>query len=151
MDRVREAVDVLPPGLQHDVFLSYARIDGGATATALKDALEELGVSVWFDEVSIAPGKSMSRQMDNGLAKSRSGVVLLTPAYIAGRFWTERELGALLHKNTVIPVLHSVTFEDVATYSGMLSDLAGFTTATDNVSTIATKIATAVLPKAAVS
>jgi hypothetical protein len=110
--------------------------------------LEELGVSVWFDAASIKPGHSMSRQMDEGLRKARAGVVLLTPAYLTGRFWTERELGVLLHKNTVIPVLHGVTFEDVGEYSGILTDLAGFTTKEDSTETIAVKITEAVLPQA---
>jgi hypothetical protein len=146
VDRVRGAVDDLTTARECDVFLSYARIDGADTAAALRSALEDLGVSVWFDELAIRAGKSMSRQMDIGLAKARTGVVLLTPAYITGRFWTERELGALLHKNTVIPVLHSVTFDDVSTYSGILGDLAGFTTAKDDVDTIAAKIAEAIPP-----
>lgn len=64
--------------------------------------------------------------MDRGLQRARAGVVLLTPANVAGRFWTERELGALLHKALLIPVLHNVTFAEVAEYSGILPDLAGF-------------------------
>src|SRR5215207_4944625 len=75
---------------------------------------------------------------------ARAGVALLTPAYLAGRFWTERELGALLHKETLIPVLHGVTFADVAEYSGIFPDLAGFTTELDAVPEIAAKIAGAV-------
>lgn len=126
---------------QCDVFLSYARIDGSEVGECLRQCLETLGVSVWFDELSIQPGASQSRQMDSGLAAARAGVVLLTPAYVAGRFWTERELGALLHKDTLIPVLHGITFEDIKDYSGILSDLAGFETARDSVGEIAEKIA----------
>jgi hypothetical protein len=74
---------------------------------------------------------------------------VLTPAYLTGRFWTERELGALLHKDTVIPVLHNVTFDDVREFSAFLPDLAGFTTAEDSVAEIAAKIASAVLAPAA--
>jgi hypothetical protein len=84
--------------------------------------------------------------MDQGLRKARAGVVLLTPAYLVGRFWTERELGALLHKNTLIPVLHGVSFKEVEEYSGILPDLAGFETARDDIESIADKIAAAVLP-----
>ncbi len=128
-----------------DVFLSYARIDGEEAGGVLRDNLDALGVRVWFDEIAISPGKSQSLQMDRGLPKARAGVVLLTPAYVAGRFWTERELGALLHKDTLIPVLHGVTFAEVAEYSGILPDLAGFETARDAIETIAQKIAAAVM------
>jgi hypothetical protein len=143
-DRVHTAVASLDPR-EYDTFLSYARIDGAEIASQLKDELEALGVAVWFDEVAIVPGRSQSLQMDAGLRKARSGITLLTPAYLAGRFWTERELGALLNKETLIPVLHNVTFEDVKQYSGILPDLAGFTTKNDSVEDIAKKIAAAVL------
>ena len=74
---------------------------------------------MWSDEVAIVPGKSQARQMDQGLHEARAGIAVLTPAYLAGRFWTERGLGALLHKDTLIPVLHGVTFEQVKEYSGI--------------------------------
>lgn len=143
VDRVQEALPAEPR--QHDIFMSYARIDGSTVATELHSELEQLGLDVWFDEVAIVPGKSQSLQMDRGLAQARAGIVVLTPAYLTGRFWTERELGALLHKETLIPVLHGVTFADVAEYSGILPDLAGFTTNLDSVPEIAAKIAGAVL------
>lgn len=107
--------------------------------------MQSLGISVWFDEVAIVPGKSQARQMDQGLQRARAGIAVLTPAYLAGRFWTERELGALLHKDTLIPVLHGVTFDEVREYSGILPDLAGFETSRDPVAVIAQKIAAAVL------
>src|SRR5207245_642721 len=96
-DRVQEAIS-FQDTREYDVFLSYARIDGSHTAQQLRANLEDLGVSVWFDEVAIHPGKSQALQMDQGLRRAQAGVVLLTAAYLAGRFWTERELGALLHK-----------------------------------------------------
>lgn len=144
-DRVQSAIAPVDDR-EYDSFLSYARIDGNEVANELQTELEELGVVVWFDAISITPGKSQSLQMDAGLRKARSGITLLTPAYLTGRFWTERELGALLNKETLIPVLHKVTFEDVREYSGILPDLAGFTTQNDSIADIAKKIAAAVLP-----
>ncbi len=153
--RYSESEKVLADRVQHalsqqddrewDVFLSYARIDGAVIAGELREALEALNVRVFFDEVAIRPGQSQALQMDRGLRSARCGVALLTPAYLAGRFWTERELGALLHKETLIPVLHGVTFAQVAEYSGILPDLAGFETQRDAVGVIAEKIAAAVL------
>lgn len=145
VERVHGAID-FDDGREYDVFLSYARIDGEATAEALAAALEARGVRVWFDAVAIQPGKSQSLQMDAGLRKARAGIAVLTAAYLAGRFWTQRELGALLGKPTLIPVLHGVTFDDVKEYSGILPDLAGFTTNSDDIDTIADKIAPAVAP-----
>ncbi|WP_313551697.1 toll/interleukin-1 receptor domain-containing protein [Pseudomonas sp.] len=144
-DRVHQAISTAD-SREYDSFLSYARIDGSQVAHELRGYLDDLGVVVWFDEIAIIPGRSQSLQMDAGLRKARTGIVLLTPAYLTGRFWTERELGVLLNKPTLIPVLHNVTFNDVREYSGILPDLAGFTTEQDSISDIAQKIAAAVLP-----
>ena len=144
VDQVQEAT-LHQDEREYDIFLSYARLDGSEVAEALRDALIKLDVSVWHDELAIKPGKSMALQMDHGLRRARAGIALLTPVYLTGRFWTERELGALLHKATLIPVLHNVTFADVSEYSGILPDLAGFTTDHDSVVVIAKKIADAVL------
>jgi hypothetical protein len=145
-DRVQSAV-ASTDERENDAFLSYARIDGSEVGDLLRQELEALGATVWFDAVAIEPGKSQALQMDRGLRSARCGIALLTPAYLTGRFWTERELGALLHKEMLIPVLHNVSFEDVAQYSGILPDLAGFETARDSVQIIAEKIAAAILPE----
>jgi hypothetical protein len=142
-DRVQHAVAQVDHR-EWDTFLSYARIDGAEVGDELRQQLEALGVTVWFDAIAIKAGKSQALQMDKGLQKARAGIALLTPAYLVGRFWTERELGALLHKETLIPVLHGVSFEEVAEYSGILPDLAGFETSRDSVEVIAQKIAAAV-------
>jgi hypothetical protein len=143
-DRVQHAV-AERDDRELDTFLSYARIDGAVVGEELCRHLEGLGVSVWFDAIAITPGKSQALQMDKGLQKARAGIALLTPAYLVGRFWTERELGALLHKEMLIPVLDEVTFDQVAEYSGILPDLAGFETSRDSIEVIAQKIAAAVL------
>src|SRR5690554_1004493 len=80
-DRVYEAVGASDPR-EYDSFLSYARIDGADVASELRQELENLGVAVWFDEVAIIPGRSQSLQMDAGLRKARSGIAVLTPAYL---------------------------------------------------------------------
>jgi exonuclease VII large subunit len=100
-DRVQHAVAPRDER-EWDTFLSYARIDGAGVGDELRRHLEALGVRVWFDAVAITPGKSQALQMDRGLQKARAGIALLTPAYLVWRFWTERELGALLHKETLI-------------------------------------------------
>ena len=127
------------------MFLSYAQIDGSEFGREIYDRLEALGVRVWFDEVAIVPGVGQGAPDGSGLAKAHCGIALLTPAYIAGRFWTERELGALLGKKTLIPIFHGITIKQVKEYGGILPDLAGFETARHSVAEIADKIAETVL------
>ena len=40
------------------------------------------GVSVWFSEKDVALGTPLLREIDKGLAKSRIGIVLVTPALL---------------------------------------------------------------------
>ena len=65
-----------------DVFLCHAWDDRQGDAKALRDLLEARGVSVWFSEKDVAMGSSLIREIDKGLAKSRVGVVLVTPALL---------------------------------------------------------------------
>ncbi len=143
-ERVYEAVSA-QDDRDYDVFLSYAHSDGTATAIELNNALVALGVEVWFDETKVVLGKSLALQMDRGLRLAHAGVILLTPAFLEGRFWPQREQGVLLGKPTVIPVLHRVSFGDVARYSGMLPDMIGLSTDNDTIEVLAEKIAVAVL------
>lgn len=143
VDRVHAALPV--DDRPYHLFCSYAHIDGAAVTDELHAQLTALGLDVWRDTAELKPGQSMARQLDNGLGRARAGVVVLTPAYLTGRFWTERELGALLHKDTVIPVLHNVTYADVKKYSAFLGDMFGFNTAEDSIAEIAIKIASAVI------
>jgi hypothetical protein len=143
VDRLHDVVPI--DDREHDLFCSYARIDGAHIAQQLHAELEALELRVWIDDALMHLGKSVARQIDQGLCRARAGIAVLTPAYLTGRFWTERELGALLHKETLIPVLHGVTFDDVRQYSGILPDLLGFTTRENSVPEIAMKIASAML------
>lgn len=127
LDQVQALVAADPAPREHDVYLCHASPDKPA-ARELRDALQECGLDVWFDETRLVLGESQSMQMDRGIARSRVGVVLVTPVFLGGRKWTERELGAMFSTDRrVIPVTHGVTFDEIAAYSPFLADRAGLT------------------------
>ena len=74
-----------------DLFLCHAWDDRRGVATELNDLLEAEGVSVWFSEKDILLGQPFMREIDRGLAKSRAGLVLITPALLD----TRRQPGGL--------------------------------------------------------
>jgi hypothetical protein len=41
------------------------------------EALGRLGVSLWYDEVSLNIGDSLSASIDRGIARSRNGIVVI--------------------------------------------------------------------------
>lgn len=105
----REAVLLDDVDRSSDVFISHASADNDI-ATKLFQALDARGVSVWVDLARLQLGFSLARQIDQGIAKCRLGLVLITPTFLTGRFWTDKELGAIMtSRKHVIPIIHGVS------------------------------------------
>jgi len=146
---VRVCVADVPVEREHDVFLSHASLDTDV-ARELHDELEALGADVWMDDFSIKLGQDFARAIDCGIASARVGVVLVTPAVLVGRYWVEKEFSALLNsKDTVIPLLHEVTWGELAAYSPLLHLNKGLTTEDRTIAEIAALIAQTLLSETA--
>jgi hypothetical protein len=52
----------------------------GPRSVKIWDLLLSLGATVWFSEKHVGLGKPLLREIDKGLANSRIGTVLVTPA-----------------------------------------------------------------------
>src|SRR2546430_8172793 len=127
-----------------DVFLCHAWDDRRGAATELHDLLEAEGVSVWFSESDIVLGYPFMREIDRGLAKSRTGLVLVTPALLKrvdSRGISDKELSELVRRDQLIPVMHETTYEELEKVSPLLASRNGLNTADDSMADIATKIA----------
>lgn len=127
-----------------DVFLCHAWDDRGGAAKELHDLLDSRGVSVWFSEKDVALGTSLLREIDKGLAKSRVGIVLVTPALLRrlrGEGIADKELSALLARDLLVPIVHNTTYEDLREVSPLLGSRSGLNTAEDTMENIATKLA----------
>ena len=131
-----------------DLFLCHAWDDRRGIASGLNDLLEAKGVSVWFSEKDILLGQPFMREIDRGLAKSRAGLVLITPALlerVTNRGISDKELSELLARDQLIPVVHETTYDEVRRVSPLLGSRHGLDTAEDSMEVIATKIAELVL------
>lgn len=110
----------------------------------MHDLLVAAGVSVWFSEKDIVLGQPFLREIDRGLARSRTGLVLVTPALLKrvdSRGVSDRELSELLARDLLIPVVHGTTYDELRTVSPLLGSRHGLSTAEDSMPVIATKIA----------
>lgn len=106
--------------------------------------LVKAGVKVWFSEKDLGLGVPMMRAIDKGLANSRIGLVLVTPALLARlpkESVADKELSTLLAGNRLIPIVHNTTYEALRNVSPMLASRSGLDTAEDSMAVIATKIA----------
>lgn len=127
-----------------DVFLCHAWDDRGEAAKELHDLLESRGVSVWFSEKDVALGTPLLREIDRGLAKSRVGVVLVTPALLRrlqDQSIADKELSVLLARDQLVPIVHGTTYEALREVSPMLASRSGLSTAENVMADIAAKLA----------
>ncbi|MBF4291141.1 toll/interleukin-1 receptor domain-containing protein, partial [Vibrio anguillarum] len=127
-----------------DVFLCHAWDDRKGIAKELHDLLEAKGVSVWFSEKDVLLGSNLMREIDKGLAKSRIGIVMVTPSFlkrIAGEGVADKELSALLSTDLLVPIVHDTTYEDLRDVSPLLGSRSGLDTAEDPIGNVASKLA----------
>lgn len=142
---VRENVEkrALLPELR-DVFLCHAWDDRKGAAKELHDLLESRGVSVWFSEKDVVLGAPLLREIDKGLARSRVGIVLVTPALlrrVQAEGIADKELSALLARDLLVPIVHETTYEALREVSPLLGSRSGLSTAEDPMATVAAKLA----------
>jgi hypothetical protein len=143
---VREAVETqtaAKPDLR-DCFLCHAWVDRQGAAKQLHDLLEAAGVKVWFSEKDLGLGVPMMRAIDKGLAASKIGLVLVTPALLARlpkEGVADRELSTLLQGNRLVPIVYGTTYAALRDVSPMLASRSGLDTSEDTMTVIATKIA----------
>ena len=128
-----------------DVFLCHAWDDRKGAAKELHNLLEAKGVSVWFSERDVPLGSPLLREIDKGLAKSRVGIVLVTPSFlerIKGEGIADKELSALLARDLLVPIVHNTTFEVLREVSPLLGSRSGLSiTIEEPMVNIAAKIA----------
>ena len=113
-------------------------------AKELHDLLESRGVKVWFSEKDVVLGTPLLREIDRGLAKSRVGIVLVTPALLRrlhGEGIADKELSALLARDLLVPIVHGTTYESLREVSPLLGSRSGLSTAENPMADVAAKLA----------
>lgn len=115
-----------------DAFICHASEDKVAVVEPLATELRRRGVKIWYDLWVLQIGDSLRRKIDEGLAKSRYGIVVLSPDFFR-KDWPQHELDGLVQREidgrkVILPIWHNVTRDDVMRYSVTLADkLAGST------------------------
>lgn len=108
-----------------DLFISHASEDKEDIARPLAALLESRGLKIWFDECELTLGDSLRQRIDQGLAESRFGLVILSPDFFA-KEWPQKELDGLVarevgQRKVILPVWHGVENTDVARFSPLLA------------------------------
>lgn len=141
--------EIPPPvesgGETHDVFISHASEDKESFVRPFAQALANLGLNVWYDEMSLRIGDSLRQKIDRGLANSRVGLVVLSPDFIK-KGWTNYELDGIVTRavsgeQILLPIWHNITKQQVVDFSPSLADKVARSTATHTIEEIAQEIA----------
>lgn len=138
---------------EYDVFVSHAYEDKESFVDEFVEELRSQGLKVWYDTDKLKWGDSMREKIDRGLAKSRYGVVILSPNYIAEhKYWTKAELNGLfqvetVNGKTILPIWHNLTKKQVVEYSPIIADRKAMTTASMTPEEIAAELKELFIPE----
>lgn len=128
----------------YDVFISHASEDKDSIVRSLAEALQGKGLEVWYDEFTLRIGDSLRRKIDAGLARSRVGLVVISPSFIS-KGWTNYELDGIVTRSVsgeqiLLPIWHEITKQQVMDFSPSLADKVARSTAMHTVDEIAQEI-----------
>lgn len=137
-------------GKEYDVFISHASEDKDAVVRPLATALQNKGIRVWYDEFEMRIGDSLRRKIDQGLANSRFGIVVISSFFIK-KGWTNYELDGLMTKaisgqQVLLPIWHNISKQEVINFSPSLADKVARNTSQQTVQEIADEIAEMICP-----
>ncbi|HEX6288180.1 MAG TPA: TIR domain-containing protein [Herpetosiphonaceae bacterium] len=132
----------------YDVFISHASEDKDDLVRPLAEKLQEVGFSVWYDEFQLKVGENLRRSIDRGLANSRFGIVVLSPAFFE-KNWPQYELDGLIAREmsgskVILPLWHKVSKNEVMSRSPSLVDKIALNTSMYTIEEIVEKLAEAV-------
>lgn len=129
----------------HDVFISHASEDKDDLVRPLAEKLREAGFSVWYDEFQLKIGDNLRRSIDKGLANSKFGIVVFSPAFFA-KNWPQYELDGLVAREmsggkVILPLWHKISKNEVMSYSPSLVDKVALNTSMYTIEEIVEKLA----------
>lgn len=137
--------------LPWDIFISHAREDKSRFVDPLANRLQKLAVRVWYDKFVLAPGDRLSEKIAEGLAKSRCGLLVLSPSFLS-KPWPSYELSGLINrfveeKTRLIPIWLGVSRQDIANFNPSLADVYAIQGNVNNIEDCALEILRVVRPQ----
>jgi len=111
----------------YDVFICHASDDKKTFVKKLAEGLLKRNLKVWYDDFTFKIGDSLRKKIDQGLANSRYGIVVLSRSFFS-KEWPQKELDGLTAreiegKKVILPVWHNINKEEVLKFSPTLAGL----------------------------
>lgn len=133
---------------EFDVFISHASEDKDEIVRPLAHALRDRGLEVWYDEFVLQIGDSLRRKIDQGISRSKFGLVVFSAPFFA-KGWPQHELDGLVTmavdgRQVLLPIWHKITKDEVIAASPSLADKVALRTADYGIDEIADEVANVV-------
>ena len=113
---------------EYDVFISHAWEDKEDFVEEFVSELQKRGIKAWYDKEKISWGDSMRARIDEGLKKSKFGIAVISPNYIANeKYWTKAELDGLFQLESIngkflLPIWHNISKQQIMEYSPIVAN-----------------------------
>ena len=129
---------------RRDLFISHASEDKDFVGP-LAVALSTQGLEIWYDEYVLEIGDRVRDKIDEGLVRSRFGLVVFSPKFFE-KHWPQYELDGLIARQmagepVILPIWHRLTMAEIAQRSPSLTNIFALNSSTDSVDEIARKVA----------
>jgi hypothetical protein len=109
-----------------DVFICHTSEDKERFVEALASKLRGVQISVWYDDFSLRLGDRLKDKIEEGLARSRFGIIVLSKHFFAKKKWPQDELNVLVQRDSfnrtvILPIWLDVNYDDVFEHSPLLA------------------------------
>jgi hypothetical protein len=126
------------PDVEYDFFISHASEDKEEFVRTLYQALIDAGYKVWFDEITLKIGDSLTAEINKGLIKSKFAIVVASEAFIR-KNWTRYEFESLVAQEMdsgtkrILPIWHGVSKDQIISFSPNLANKVALNTADQSI------------------
>ncbi|MCM1044437.1 MAG: toll/interleukin-1 receptor domain-containing protein [Candidatus Gastranaerophilales bacterium] len=113
---------------EYDVFISHANRDKEDFVEELFQAINKLGINIFYDKESLEWGDDWKAAILNGTKKAEFAVIVISENFF-DREWTEKELAEFLSRQNrngqklILPILHNITMAQLQEQYPSVADI----------------------------
>ena len=127
-----DALDMVTGGqkssMLYDVFISHANADKIEYVDELKQSLDKLRVSVFYDKATLEWGDKWKDKILEGVGQAEFAIIVISENFF-DREWTEKELNEFLNRQNssgqkiILPILHKISFTQLKEKYPAIADI----------------------------
>ncbi|MBR2594038.1 MAG: toll/interleukin-1 receptor domain-containing protein [Firmicutes bacterium] len=132
--------------MSYDVFISHANADKIEYVDQLKQSLDRLSISIFYDKDTLKWGDNWKEMILKGIKQAEFAIIVISENFF-GREWTEKELNELLNRQNsngqkiILPILHKITLSQLTEKYPAVADIQALDSAKYTCDEIAVKFA----------